>query len=202
MDKKEALVEAIQIFFPEAEKVFDNLSKRVKKYITIETFIDIISKEEYNLAHCLHISASTISRLMKELFPERSSGIKPCTYLLSLAELKFCAKCKQVKEFSDFRKNSSKSCGYNTYCKVCHLETTAGTQTARQSSYRARKLNQSPPWTDLEKIKEFYSNCPEGYHVDHIIPLKGELVSGLHVLENLQYLPAADNCSKGNKFSI
>lgn len=51
-----------------------------------------------------------------------------------------------------------------------------------------------------EQIKQFYSACPKGYHVDHIIPLQHENVSGLHVLDNLQYLPSSDNCRKGNKF--
>lgn len=76
--------------------------------------------------------------------------------------------------------------------------------TEKTSSYvakrRADKLQRTPKWADLKAISEFYANRPEGYHVDHIIPLCGELVSGLHVLENLQYLPASENCSKSNNF--
>jgi hypothetical protein len=63
-------------------------------------------------------------------------------------------------------------------------------------------LQRLPTWADKSAIKDFYLNCPEGYHVDHVIPLQGKIVSGLHVLENLQYLPAKENMSKGNKFSV
>lgn len=68
------------------------------------------------------------------------------------------------------------------------------------AKYNAAKLERTPPWADLETIERFYEGCPEGYHVDHIIPLQGETVSGLHVLDNLQYLPAEENLRKGNKY--
>ena len=67
---------------------------------------------------------------------------------------------------------------------------------------QAARLKRVPKWSEKELIAAFYENCPEGYHVDHILPLQGKLVSGLHVFGNLQYLPAKENQSKGNKVEL
>ena len=67
---------------------------------------------------------------------------------------------------------------------------------------RAARLNATPPWLTAEhwdEIAEIYANCPAGYHVDHIVPLLGESVRGLHVPWNLRIIPAEENLSKGNR---
>ncbi len=75
----------------------------------------------------------------------------------------------------------------------------SGTKSYQQACYISRK-ERIPAWSDLMAITAFYNDRPEGHQVDHIIPLKGKLVSGLHVLENLQYLTTKQNQSKKNKF--
>lgn len=58
----------------------------------------------------------------------------------------------------------------------------------------------TPKWLDSKLLQEVHKNCPDGYQVDHIIPIQNELVSGLNVPWNLQYLTAFENNSKNNKF--
>lgn len=66
-----------------------------------------------------------------------------------------------------------------------------------QSRYRAKGYRRLHPDADPIKIKTIYKNCPEGYEVDHIIPLS---LGGWHHEDNLQYLLAIENRRKSNKF--
>ena len=81
---------------------------------------------------------------------------------------------------------------------------------ALQSKRRAAILQRTPKWLtedDLWIIEEAYALAALRtkmfgfpWHVDHIIPLQGKLVSGLHVPENLQVIPGSDNVRKHNKW--
>lgn len=77
---------------------------------------------------------------------------------------------------------------------------------------RAAKLNRTPAWLtsdDFRAIEGIYATAKlwteqtgEPWHVDHIVPLQGENVSGLHVAENLRVIPASLNMTKGNKHVV
>jgi hypothetical protein len=117
---------------------------------------------------------------------------------------------KKVIVGMNLRKNMTTSCGclhkeiakkLMTDMNTIHNQSyTKEYKTHNSNMYRFRKTKQMPKWASKDKIKEIYMNRPNGYQVDHIIPLKGEFVSGLHVENNLQYLSAFDNRSKNNSF--
>jgi hypothetical protein len=109
---------------------------------------------------------------------------KPEVYKKSLLNYRINNKEKMLARTREWRKNNLK---YDAY---------------RRSLYVLAKNQRLVKWANLNKIKEIYLNCPDGYHVDHIFPLRGKNISGLHVEYNLQYLPAKENMSKGNRVYV
>jgi hypothetical protein len=77
------------------------------------------------------------------------------------------------------------------------------------AKYRAAQFQRTPPWLTQAHLAEIegqyhFAKVMERitgrkYHVDHIEPLQGEDVSGLHVPWNLRSIPAIENISKGNR---
>lgn len=70
-----------------------------------------------------------------------------------------------------------------------------------------KKLQRTPSWLndghrlEIESIYKYCSalrSCGLDYHVDHIVPLRGKTVSGLHAPWNLQVIHATENLQKGN----
>lgn len=80
---------------------------------------------------------------------------------------------------------------------------------AAASRRKAKLLQRTPKWADHDKIRQFYILAKEltestgtKHEVDHIYPLQGKYVSGLHVETNLQILTMGANRAKGNRFSV
>jgi hypothetical protein len=84
-----------------------------------------------------------------------------------------------------------------------------GKRNAIDMRRKASLIQRTPKWADLKKIKDFYIEAERltketgiPHEVDHIIPLQGKLVSGLHVHNNLQILTRSENRSKKNTIKI
>lgn len=142
---------------------------------------------------------------------------------------KLCSACRTEKPISEFFRDRSKKLGVCSSCKECSLRRAEiwklnnpdRAKEIQKSSWerrreglliyhklwtnlsrRTQRAKNMPGWADDFAIAEFYRNCPPGYQVDHIIPFNGRHVTGLHVLENLQYLTKDENAKKGNRFHV
>lgn len=145
------------------------------------------SKRTNNPKPCLHCGKET----MNKLFCSRSCS---ASYNNTIAP-KRQAHFKNVCETCGTPTNNNRWC-----CMSCRPKVSYKSYRARMNEanarYMSRRKYQTPADEDITALQEFYANCPEGYEVDHIIPIsKG----GLHTLSNLQYLTKTENRKKSNK---
>lgn len=98
--------------------------------------------------------------------------------------------------------------------KVTHrdwVERNRGVKNSHTAARLAHVKRATPKWlseADVASIRALYEEAARltaatgtPHQVDHIVPLRGRFVSGLHVPGNLQILPARDNLKKGNRFN-
>lgn len=205
MKNIDLIVELLLIYFNLEENQV--LKAATKTFIGIkagELFKALIVTSSIKEASVLlECSDRTIQRVLRNIFtPKSERGGSQRQYLLEFINYKYCSSCDQILSLDSFNLNKSK-------CRNCISESYKDYYDANKSEIINRvsirkgiKLSRIPKWANINKIKEIYSNCPIGYHVDHIVPLQGKLVSGLHVENNLQYLSKEENLKKSNKWEV
>jgi hypothetical protein len=191
--------------------------RRLKSISLLELLSALIEKKTAkDAATVLGISRDSITSICKELFPEKNSKQTWSQYLLSTVGKKRCSSCHEFKLLDEFA--DSKDKGKHIMCRPClhnygsnRYYTNKDQHSQWNKNWRAnnpnkakaiaarRRANKNKAMSeDADKIliQLIYEGCPEGYHVDHIIPIsKG----GEHHENNLCYLSIADNLHKKDK---
>lgn len=106
-------------------------------------------------------------------------------------------------------KNPEKQNASIRACKEAKPELYKAISNNAKARRRAAKIQATPEWADNKAISAIYKEAQRlqdalgiPMHVDHIVPLRGDLVCGLHVETNLQVIPAPLNLRKSNKFEV
>ena len=143
--------------------------------------------------------------------------------------MKPCGRCNISKDLISFGRDKHTASGLRSYCRICVSETRhaklpkeqrtkydrkyyAKAGRANKARYDYLKSKSCPKWLSKDQkdhIKAYYQLAAlletSGYQkfdVDHVIPLNGKDVCGLHVPWNLQILDRAENIKKSNKLCI
>lgn len=145
--------------------------------------------------------------------------------------MKTCSRCASAKPVSEFTKRKASKDGYSAACTTClkaqkradYMCDPEKTMLRVKKNHRLRKdkdpvyrqswnqwcyakaLKRIPSWVSFSKdilpVCRTLLEGKEGWTIDHIVPLQGKEVSGLHTPRNLQALPVGDNSSKWNHFN-
>lgn len=178
-----------------------------------------LAKAKWDAWYAEYKESGDIERMKEET---RRKAEQEREALLS-SGVKTCSMCKEEKPLSQYhmlnrkRRDGSVYRTPNYKCKTCRKNASAlcrsspkGKERQRRNEAIRNKRNKqaTPKWLTKEQKQqivdtyELMRDCRtitgEDYHVDHIVPLRGENICGLHVPWNLQVLPADVNLSKSN----
>ena len=121
--------------------------------------------------------------------------------------MKTCYICHTTKDNNNFTgvKNKCRSC-VKEYNRTYRL----GQKTVASQVRNEKKKHATPTWLTEEqkaKTRDIYSRSKNKtietgikHNVDHIVPLNGKNMCGLHVPDNLRVIPAKENFKKTNKY--
>ena len=120
------------------------------------------------------------------------------------------ANAQKNKEYAKKYRETNKQNVYET--KKKYVESNRSYINSYAAARKVAKINRTAKWLtkfDKLKISCMYSVASmltrenkEAWHVDHIIPLQGKKVSGLHVPSNIQVIRGEENMAKHNKFEV
>ena len=141
--------------------------------------------------------------------------------------MKICRICQQSKPFGAFKDLPNGRLGLHPWCREClsaynkaryrgaqppspasaasihPVIQSPGRVLASNEHAKYRKTGHAPPWSTAEDTSGFYeaaARTPARYTVDHIVPIKGKDVCGLHVAWNLQLLTYGENLRKRKQY--
>jgi hypothetical protein len=139
---------------------------------------------------------------------------KPCKYghvALRHVKCKSCLECKAVTSQKQREKESADEKEKRLNLSRSWFKQNKHMRAVYEAQYQNAKIKRTPKWLsddDFWMIKEIYDLASLRtklfgflWHVDHIVPIRGKKVSGLHTPENLQVIPWIDNVKKSNKFN-
>lgn len=121
--------------------------------------------------------------------PKYDSWCKPC-------------RAEYFKQYYRINKRRISDSKKHEYYERTDPTRAKGRRAAAVAFDRASKENKVPMWVEAAEFFQIYERCARmapGFVVDHIIPLNGNDVTGLHVPDNLQILTRRDNGRKRNK---
>lgn len=150
--------------------------------------------------------------VVSNILVDKPRNVQINLWLLYKLGFKICSITGEVLSINEFHVNSSSWDGRSSMSKIGEAKYRSenlGKKRNRDAKRNANKLNATPSWLSTEQKLEILKIYEKAsiqtattgikYEVDHIIPLQGVEVCGLHVPWNLQILTKSENCSKSNK---